>query len=31
LTPPLSVPDVSVAIGPSSLLTTGGWNTGPSR
>src|SRR3954471_21226180 len=31
LTPPLSVPDVSAAIGPSALLTTGGRNTGPRR
>src|SRR5438034_2454062 len=31
LTPPLSVPEVSAASGPSALLTTGGRNTGPSR
>ena len=31
LTPPLSVPDVNAASGPSSLLTSGGRNTGPSR
>src|SRR3954470_17572446 len=31
LTPPLSVPDVNVATGPSGLLTVGGVNTGPRR
>src|SRR5262245_11542376 len=31
LTPPLSVPAVSAASGPSGLLTTGGRNTGPRR
>src|SRR5579872_7480033 len=31
LTPPLNVPEVSAAIGPSALLTTAGVNTGPRR
>src|SRR6266851_9080919 len=30
-TPPLSVPAVSAASGPSALLTSGGRNTGPRR
>src|SRR5436190_12436256 len=30
-TPPLNVPDVNAATGPSSLLTSGGRYTGPSR